>query len=98
MEETLREAGYECKGDSRGASQWPNAQVSPLPRCDDPIESSEITPVPKQTRDNKSPGEDGIPADVWKMVQNDLVLVKTLSRALYGLTGLAWNTGQMFDR
>ncbi|OMJ14852.1 hypothetical protein AYI70_g7637 [Smittium culicis] len=61
----------DATGNSRPTDKWENLISSDCdyyPECDSTILWSDITHALRDTPNNKAPGADGVPSEVWKLV------------------------------
>ncbi|OMJ24705.1 RNA-directed DNA polymerase from mobile element jockey, partial [Smittium culicis] len=93
----FEELAKDSTGNSRSADKWENIGTIPavFPECDAPLSWAEICDALKTTPNNKSPGSDGIPSEVWKLVQNEKEptspFAKVTSRIINGI----WDSENM---
>ena len=97
MEEAFRGSVTDSTGVSRDRAHWPSVHGRPLPGCNDPITWLEVICVLQSTRRNKAPGIDGIPADIWKLAQDDMEMEHPLSCALITLVSGTYESGTIPD-
>lgn len=87
----------DVSGNSRSLSYWesllPDVEVIPVrDGCDDPLTWGEITAALKATPRGKAAGIDGIPGELYKLVQDEPNPTSKLATAIDSFVSLLWNT------
>ncbi|OLY78950.1 hypothetical protein AYI68_g6992, partial [Smittium mucronatum] len=85
-------------GNSRTTEKWEsllNNDVQIFPECDDSITWYDITSALKNIPNNKSPGMDGIPNEVWKLVSSEASPTSKVARIIFRILKIIWDTGKI---
>ncbi|OMJ10114.1 LINE-1 retrotransposable element ORF2 protein, partial [Smittium culicis] len=93
----FEELAKDSTGNSRSPEKWKDIRnnIATFPECDSPLNWKEITEALKSTPNNKSPGIDGIPSEVWKLTQNEMKPVTPLAKLIFRLIKEIWDTERM---
>ncbi|OMJ10422.1 hypothetical protein AYI70_g10339, partial [Smittium culicis] len=73
----FEELAKDSTGNSRSADKWENIRkiAAVFPECDAPHPWAEICGALKSTPNNKSLGSDGIPSEIWKLIDPSVVVL-----------------------
>ncbi|OLY78487.1 hypothetical protein AYI68_g7460, partial [Smittium mucronatum] len=85
-------------GNSKTTEKWEsllNFDIQIFPECDASIKWYDITIVLKNIPNNKSPGIDGIPNEVWKSVSNEASPTSSLAKVIFRILKFIWDTAQI---
>ncbi|OMJ15327.1 Transposon TX1 uncharacterized [Smittium culicis] len=88
----------DVSGNSRGSEKWrkiEQIQIKYYEECDRNITWVDIQRAIKATPNNKSPGIDGIPSELWKLVQEEKTPESHLSKLLVELILKMWNSAHI---
>ncbi|OLY81577.1 hypothetical protein AYI68_g4312 [Smittium mucronatum] len=73
-------------GNSRATDKWRpilDYDIEPFQKCNEPIKWSEITISLKDIPNNKSPGTDGIPNEIWEMFSNEILPTSKIAKIVF---------------
>ncbi|OMJ14538.1 LINE-1 retrotransposable element ORF2 protein, partial [Smittium culicis] len=90
----FEELAKDSTGNSRSAKKWRDIgknYTAEFNECDTPLSWAEICAALKSTPNNKSPGSDGIPSEVWKMVQYEDEPTSPLAKLILRLITGIWD-------
>ncbi|OMJ22903.1 putative RNA-directed DNA polymerase from transposon BS [Smittium culicis] len=90
----FEELAKDSTGNSRSAKKWRDIgknYTAEFTECDTPLSWAEICAALKSTPNNKSPGSDGIPSEVWKMVQYEDEPTSPLAKLILRLITGIWD-------
>ncbi|OMJ11437.1 LINE-1 reverse transcriptase-like protein [Smittium culicis] len=85
-------------GNSRTTDKWANLISSDCdyyPECDSTILWTDITDALADTPNNKAPGADGVPSEVWKLVMAELSPTSSLAQLIHKIINLMYDTGDI---
>ncbi|OMJ28731.1 LINE-1 reverse transcriptase-like protein, partial [Smittium culicis] len=85
-------------GNSRSASKWRellSGDQDYFPECDDPIKWSEITKALNYTPNNKAPGVDGVPSEIWKIVMSEKSPTSDLAKIIHKIIKIMYDSGEI---
>ncbi|OMJ17200.1 Transposon TX1 uncharacterized, partial [Smittium culicis] len=94
----FEELAKDNTGNSRSKEKWSkivNKSVGVFPDCDAPLTWKEICGALKATPNNKSPGCDGIPSEIWKLVQHEEEPTSPFAKLLSRLVKGMWQAERM---
>ncbi|OMJ20951.1 LINE-1 reverse transcriptase-like protein [Smittium culicis] len=88
----------DTSGNSRSSDKW-QALLSEdqdyFPECDHSIKWEEITKALNNTPNNKAPGVDGIPSEIWMVVIEEKSPTSDLAKIIYKIISTIYNTGNI---
>ncbi|OMJ13841.1 hypothetical protein AYI70_g8260 [Smittium culicis] len=83
-------------GNSQSADKWENPisrDCDYYPECDNTILWSDITYALRDTPNNKAPGSDGVPTEVWKLVITEQSPTSSLAKLIHKIINIMYDTG-----
>ncbi|OMJ15458.1 RNA-directed DNA polymerase from mobile element jockey [Smittium culicis] len=92
------ELAKDTTGNSRTADKWQNLISSDCdyyPECDNTILWPDITDALADTPNNKAPGADGVPSEVWKLVMAESSPTSSLAKLIHKIINLMYDTGDI---
>ncbi|OMJ11664.1 LINE-1 reverse transcriptase-like protein [Smittium culicis] len=75
-----------------------NTDTDYYPECDNTILWSEITGALADTPNNKAPGADGVPSEVWKLVMTEPSSTSSLAKLLNKIVNIMYDIGNIPQR
>ncbi|OMJ25349.1 hypothetical protein AYI70_g948, partial [Smittium culicis] len=66
-----------------------------FPESDDSIKWSEITKTLNDTPNNKAPGVDGVPSEIWKMVMSEKSPTSDLAKIIHKIINIMYDSGEI---
>ncbi|OMJ17972.1 hypothetical protein AYI69_g7220, partial [Smittium culicis] len=85
-------------GNSRSSDKWENLISSDsdyYPECDSTIIWSDITDALADTPNNKAPGADGVPSEVWNLVMAEPIPTSPLAKLIQKIINIMYDTGDI---
>ncbi|OMJ12085.1 hypothetical protein AYI69_g9567, partial [Smittium culicis] len=92
------ELAKDTTGNSRCADKWEkliSSDCDYYPECDSTIVWSDITDALRDTPNNKAPGADGVPSEVWKLVMAEPSPSSSLAKLIHKIINLMYDTGDI---
>ncbi|OMJ13902.1 hypothetical protein AYI69_g8803, partial [Smittium culicis] len=92
------ELAKDATGNSRTTDKWENLTSSDCdyyPECDSSIQWTEITDALADTPNNKAPGADGVPSEVWKLVMAEPSPTSPLAKLIQKIINIMYDTGDI---
>ncbi|OLY78566.1 hypothetical protein AYI68_g7381 [Smittium mucronatum] len=76
---------------SRSATEWESLLLTDceyFPECDNIVRWSDITSALSDTQNNKAPGDDGVPSDVWKLEVSEKIPESKILKIIFKIVKL----------
>ncbi|OMJ14879.1 hypothetical protein AYI70_g7626 [Smittium culicis] len=92
------ELAKDATGNSRCSNKWEiviNTDTDYYPECDSTILWSDITDALRDTPNNKAPGADGVPSEVWELVMTEPSPTSSLAKLTHKIINLMYDTGNI---
>ncbi|OMJ12941.1 Transposon TX1 protein [Smittium culicis] len=89
------ELAKDATGNSRCSNKWENLIIRDCdyyPECDNSILWSDITQALADTPNNKAPGADGVPSEVWKLVMAEPSPTSPLAKIINKIINLMYDS------
>ncbi|OMJ15842.1 Transposon TX1 protein, partial [Smittium culicis] len=86
----------DISGNSRSPSKWQDMisdDSDYFIECDDSVNWYEIIQALKDTPNNKAPGADGVPSEVWKLVMNEKSPTSNLAILIKKIVNMMYDSG-----
>ncbi|OMJ14847.1 Transposon TX1 uncharacterized [Smittium culicis] len=92
------ELALDTTGNSQSSDKWENLiaiDCDYYPECDYSILWTVITQVLEDTPNNKAPGADGVPSEIWKLVMAEPYTTSNLAKLLNKIINIMYDTGDI---
>ncbi|OLY80305.1 hypothetical protein AYI68_g5607 [Smittium mucronatum] len=82
----IKELAKDSNGNSRNPEKWES--IAPIecdyfPDCDESVSWGDIITGLRDTPNNKAPGIDGVPSEIWKLVMKEKAPTSNLAKLLH---------------
>lgn len=97
-EDHFKNLAQDSTGNSKSTEKWEpmlDNDVNTFPECDDSIRWNDVTDALKNIPNNKAPGLDGIPNEIWKTVSAEVNPVSKMAINMFRILKTMWDSGDI---
>ncbi|OLY81770.1 Retrovirus-related Pol polyprotein from type-2 retrotransposable element R2DM [Smittium mucronatum] len=92
------ELANDSTGNSRSATKWESLLITDcdyFPECDTNIKWSDITMALSDALNNKAPGPDGIPSELWKLEVSEKIPESKMAKIIFKIINVMYDSDKI---